>query len=248
MTRRRWRWVGLLCCWLLLPAMVRAETLTVAVASNLAPPLRELAARFEQEQGVKVALVVGSSGTLASQVTKHARVDLFLAADAAGPAKLQKGGQCAAPFPYATGELVLWILQDLEPAIDWQAALRVHGRERIAIANPANAPYGAAAQDVLVKAGLWDGVAGRILYAQHAGQAFQFAYQGNAGLALVPLSYALSEKGREGVYYSVPEAPPIVQHGCVVRRSKKKALAERFRQFLAGEAGRAVLERYGYGL
>ena len=248
MGKQGWRWLVMFCCGLLLPTTAGAGTLTVAADSSFALPLKELATRFEREQGIRVAMVVEAGNALAARIAKRGGYDLFLAADVAGPARLRKSGLCEEPFPYATGELVLWISQDLEPATDWQAALRVHGRERLAIANPSNASCGLAAREALVKAGLWEGVANRVVYAQNAGQAFQFAYQGSAGLALVPLSYALSEKGREGVHYAVPEAAPLAQHGCVVRRSKKKGLAERFRQFLAGEAGRAVLERYGYGL
>jgi len=246
MDKKKWQWMWLLCCLLALPALVQAETLTVAAASNFAMPLQELAARFEKEQGVTVKVVTGASGSLATQIAKRAQYDLFLAADAAGPAKLKRNGQCGEPFAYATGELVLWIFQDLQPAVDWQAAVRSHRGERIALANPATAPYGAAGRDALTKAGLWDGLGGRLVYAQSVGQAFQLAYQGSAELALVSLSYALSGQGREGVYYSVPEATPLEQYGCVPRRSKNKKLAERFRQFLFGEAGQAVLRKYGY--
>ena len=242
----RWLWLGVLFCCVWLPPGARGETLTVATASNFVLPLQKLAARFEQEQGVKVVVVSGSSGNLAAQIAKRAPYDLFLAADTAGPARLHRAGRCGEPFPYATGELVLWIAQDLEPAVDWQGALRGHRGERLAVANPANAPYGAAARDVLVKAELWEQMRDRLIYAQNVGQAFQLAYQGSAELAMVSLSYALSGKGREGVYYSIPEAPLLVQHGCVVRRSKHKKLAERFRQFLAGETGRAMMQKYGY--
>jgi len=228
------------------PVVARAETMTVAAASNLAVPLRELAARFEKEQGVTVKMVTGSNGSLVAQIAKHAPYDLFLAADGAGPARLKRAGQCGEPFPYATGELVLWISQDLNPAIDWQGAVRSHWGERIAIANPASAPYGMAAREALVKAGLWERVTNRLVYAQNVGQAFQFAYQGSAELAMVSVSFALSDKGREGVYYAVPEAAPVEQYGCVMRRGKNKKIAERFRQFLLGETGQAVLRKYGY--
>lgn len=244
MQKRDWLWLTILFCGLALPA--GAETLTVAAASNLTVPLQEVAAQFEREQGVTVKVVAGSSGALAKQIARRAAYDLFLAADAAGPAKLQRAKQCDAPFPYATGELVLWISQDLQPAIDWQGAVRSRSGSRIAVANPANSPYGMAARDALVKAGLWEGVANRLIYAQNVGQAFQFAYQGSAELALVSLSFALSDRGREGVYYTVSEAAPLIQQGCVVRRSKKKKLAEQFRQFLAGETGWAVMQKYGY--
>lgn len=233
-------------CWGGWSGTAQGETLTVAAASNFAAPLQELAAQFEREQGVKVAVILSSTGKLSAQIAHGAPFDLFLAADAEGPAKLHRAKSCGEPFAYATGELVLWLSQDLQPAMDWQGALRTHGSGRIAIANPAIAPYGAAARDALRKAGLWDRVAGRLVYAQNVGQAFQFGYQGSVDLAFVALSAALSDKGREGVYYSVPEATAIVQQGCVVRRSKKKKLAERFRLFLTGEAGRSVLKRHGY--
>ena len=48
----------------------------------------------------------------------------------------------------------------------------------------------------------------------------------------------------------VPEAlyPRIEQSGIVLARAKDPALARAFLAFLAGEKGRAILAKYGYGL
>ncbi len=52
--------------------------------------------------------------------------------------------------------------------------------KKIAIANPVGAPYGEAAVDVLKKHGLYDKVAGKIVWGENISQAAQFAFTGNA--------------------------------------------------------------------
>ena len=56
----------------------------------------------------------------------------------------------------------------------------------IAIANPANAPYGKAAQQALVSWGLWYQALPKLVMAESASQAAQFLFQGAAQAAFIP--------------------------------------------------------------
>ena len=53
--------------------------LTVFAAADLAFALRDLVPRFEKAVGVKVALVLGSTGNLARQIEHGAPADIFFA-------------------------------------------------------------------------------------------------------------------------------------------------------------------------
>ena len=98
---------------------VKADSITVAVASNFTAPANDLATAFEKETGHSVRLTFGSSGKLLAQVTHGAPFDVFLSADQAKPLKLEEES-LAVPgtrFTYALGTLALWTASDT-PARD----------------------------------------------------------------------------------------------------------------------------------
>src|SRR5437764_14995302 len=58
-------------------------SLTVFAAADLAFAFREIVPRFEKALGVRVTLVLGSTGQLAQQIEHGAPADVFFAADQA---------------------------------------------------------------------------------------------------------------------------------------------------------------------
>src|SRR5258708_27397636 len=71
---------------------------------------------------------------------------------------------------------------------------------KIAIANPAHAPYGRAAVAALQKAGIYEQVRAKLVYGENISQAAQFVQSGNAQAGIVALSLAgfPSVKGGKG--------------------------------------------------
>ena len=220
----------------------------VAVASNFTGAMEKIAAVYENERGGEVRTVYSSTGKLYAQIRMGAPYDIFLAADSRRPELLAEEGWCEEPFVYATGEAVLWTKnKSLNDEKSWQAALTAAGAAKIAISAPEIAPYGAAAISALTETGAIKKVKDKLVYGQNVAQAFQYAYHGSAGLGFTALSLARSGKGLEGKYWPIPEAPPIIQKGCVVAKKgeKAKAIAAFLKFFRSGEA-RAVLEDFGY--
>ena len=77
-----------------------------------------------------------------------------------------------------------------------------------------------------------------------AASAFQFAFHGSADLGFIALSLALSDKGKQGVYWMIPDAEEVVQKGCVVKRTKNSVAA--FLAFFEQESTRSILNEFGY--
>ena len=96
---------------------VYAEEIVVAVASNFAAPMTEIAEAFEGESGHELVLSTGSSGRFYAQVRNGAPYQVFLSADQQTPAKLEADGMTVAGsrFTYAVGRLVLWRPEGLSP-------------------------------------------------------------------------------------------------------------------------------------
>ena len=216
--------------------------IVVAAASDLAPLEGRMRALVN---GAPVRFVFGSSGQLASQIRAGAPYDVYMSASLDFVRELEKEGRLVVGTAraYARGRLALYSKDGKLTGLDGLASARA-----IAIANPAHAPYGVAARQVLRGRADWTAIEGKIVYAENVRQALQFAESGNADAALVAWSLV---KGRPGaVLLAEGLHGPIVQGLGVVRG--KAADAERTAQamgFIAammGAAGQAMLAQAGF--
>lgn len=243
---------ALLIAGLSLSTPLSAAELNVAVAANFTAPMQKIAAAFEKETGHKLALSFGSTGKFYAQIRNGAPFEVLFAADQETPARLEQEGQGVAGtrFTYATGKLVLWSKQ---PGLidDKGEVLRTGSFERLALADPKLAPYGAAAMQTLNQLGLADALAGKLVQGESIGQAYQFVATRNAPLGFVALSQVYAE-GRltEGSAWMVPEAlyTPIRQDALILATGRDNAAAADLMRYLQGEAAQAVIRSYGYGL
>jgi molybdate transport system substrate-binding protein len=231
------------------------KPLTIAAAANLKTAAEELKKAFEAESpGVEVALTFGASGTFFAQIQNGAPFDVFLSADREYPAKViaAKLGAAADEKIYALGKLVAWLppgsTLDLEKK--GLAALAEPGVKKIAIANPAVAPFGRATEWAFKSAGVHDAVKEKLVLGTSVAQTAQFATTGAADVAFLPHSLTFGKELAGGKVIFVPDAlyPKIEQSGIVLGTAKDPALARAFLAFLTGEKGRAILAKYGYGL
>lgn len=224
-----------------------AEGLRIAVAANFLQAAKELTRDFEKQTGIKVEATFASSGSLYAQIVSGAPYDLFLSADKERPARLHREGNADKPFVYARGRVVLWSARkEFCRTEEWRQALADPAIRKIAIANPETAPYGAAARAALQKAGLWDSDPGKRVIAQDIAQAFQYASTEALDCAFCAFSSVVSEQGKKGCHYEVPEAPEIVQSACIVKQTKDRTGAERLAAFLISAPAAAIKLKYGY--
>ena len=237
---------SVLCC-----ISVRAETITIAVASNFAIPMRELAASFEQATGHEVRTSIASTGVLYAAIANGARYDALLAADEERPRQLELNGLTVpgSRFTYAIGRLELWSVDPELTGEDCRALLDELHTRRLAIANPVTAPYGTAARTFLENAGLWERVEGNVVYGQNIAQALQFVVTRNASLGLI--ARALTQDSRlpdPSCRWSVPAAmhEPIVQQAVLLEAGPSHEAAQAFLDFLRSEAGREIIQSGGY--
>lgn len=230
-------------------------TIAVAVAANLKEAAEALRQAFESERpGVEVALTFGASGTFFSQLQNGAPYDLFLSADRDYPARLIAAGLAAAGDErvYAFGKLVAWLPPGSPLDLERRglAALADPGVKRIAMANPAVAPFGRATEAAFKAAGVQDAVRQKLVLGTSVAQVAQFATTGAADVAFLPRSLTFAKALEGGRVIAVPEAlyPRIEQSGVVLSAARAPALARAFLASLTAEKGRAILARYGYGL
>lgn len=233
----------------LMNAQATADQLRVAVASNFIPPARALGELYEQQTGHRVILIPGSTGKHYAQIVQGAPFQAFLAADAERPRLLESRGLMVAGsrFTYAQGKLVLWSPET--GLVDSEGEVLKHGDFRhLALANPRLAPYGEAAQAVLVARNLWQPLQEKMVRGESIGQAYQFVASGNAELGFVAYSQVyLPGRPFQGSAWQIPVElyPPIEQQAVLLEDT---AAARGFLEFVASAEGRQLIKEFGYGI
>jgi molybdate transport system substrate-binding protein len=213
----------------------------VAAAADLAPVERALVEAFRQATRHEVRFALGSSGMLARQIQNGAPYDAYLSANQEYVTELAAAGRLvpASVVTYAFGRLGLWSKNSSIRSLRDLRRVR-----HVALANPAHAPYGQAARELLEKQGLWKALSRKIVYGENVRQAFQFAESGNADAAVTAWSLV---HDRGGVLLEEAHTP-IRQAGGVVAASPRRAAAARFLLFLLSAEGRKILAQSGFTL
>lgn len=250
------------------PPDSRRVVVPVAVAASMREPFEEIAAEFEATHPHADARASYlSSGAAVQQILAGAPFQLFVSADTAYPASLQRAGRTVpgSYLVYARGSLALWLPNRVAREVDIgrhmeadplsshaAAPLHPHANggslipesvRRIAIANPDLAPYGRAASEALETMGVSNLA---VVHGEDAAQASQIALAA-ADAALLPISLATLGAMREaGVIVPLPEGmhQPVLHAAVALEGAGENAIA--LLRFLASDHARAVLARYGF--
>jgi molybdate transport system substrate-binding protein len=230
-----------------------SRTVHVAAASDLKFALDEIVRELQAaEPGLSVQPTYGSSGSFFAQIQGGAPFDVFLSADVEYTRRLTTDGLTVpgSEFVYGVGRIVLWVPRD--SALDvgrGLALLRDPAVRKIAIANPRHAPYGRAAVAALEAAGLSLEVTPKLVLGENVAQAAQFVQSGAADAGIIALSLALgAPMTAAGRYAEIPASshPPLTQGGVILKSAQEPSAAARFRDFMTGPQGRAILKRHGF--
>jgi molybdate transport system substrate-binding protein len=224
-----------------------AEETQVAVAANFTEPAKEIAAAFKTATGHTATLSFGASGQFYTQIAKGAPYEVFLSADAERPQKAEQDGLgvTGSRFTYAIGRLVLY--SKTPGLVDAKGAVLLSGKfEKLAIADPATAPYGLAAVQTLQKLGIYDQLKPKIVTGNSIAQAYQFVQTGAAEIGFVAYSQVINESG--GSHWLTPAADhaPIEQQAILLRTGEKNPAAKAFLTYLKSPQAVAIIKRYGY--
>jgi molybdate transport system substrate-binding protein len=221
--------------------------LRIAAASDLQLALPKLVDRFQASTGTKASLTFGASGQLAEQIKQGAPFDVFLSANETFVLDLAAGGSIKpdSVHRYARGSLVLAVYRAAAGKVQSLADLKRPEIKKIALADPAIAPYGKAGKQALESAGLWEEVHSKIVIAGSVRQALHYVQNGDAEAALVGRAIG-----------NVPEIrlvevdnqlyDPIIQALGIVAASGRGADAEKFVRFVLDPEGQGILKDFGF--
>ena len=235
---------------LALSAAAQAEVVQIAVAANFTAPARALAEIFARTTGHEAKLSFGATGAFYTQIKNGAPFDILLAADDERPIRLEKEGDTVpgSRFTYAVGQLVLW---SAKPGfVDGEGAVLKGGNfNKIAVANPKLAPYGAAAVETMDKLGLAAALTPKLVTGESIGQTYNFIATGNAELGFVALAQVLDGgKLKSGSMWVVPAKyhAPIIQDAVILKRAAANPAAKAWMALMRSPKTQDFIRSYGY--
>ena len=235
-------WVGLLAC------SAPTSDLRIGVAASVYPAMLALQAEYEAQTGQRLALLVQASGQLTAQIEQGLDLDVFVSADTSYPHYLyQKGHAAAPPICYAQGQLALWVAPHLGQPQDW-TILNAPQLERLALANPAVAPYGVLAVQALKEAGHaseqgW-------VYGESVAQVNHYMATKSVDAALTAASSLVDTTQFDPQQYWIIPTHHLAQSLILIQPKDRpvKDQAHAFYAFLQSPKAQHIWQTYGYRL
>lgn len=225
------------------------QKVLIAAAADLRYAMDSLVATYKRmHPDVRIEVTYGSSGNFYEQIQNGGPYDLFFSADMDYVVKLKAQGKVNGNVVrYATGHLVLWS-RSFDPALKQMQLLTDPGVKKIAIANPAHAPYGKRAVESLQYYKLYDQVQDKLVMGENISQTAQFAATGAADVGLIALSLALSPNMKDGRFWRVPEeSHGLLEQGyALLQHGAENTTARNFSVWVTTPGAKAVLTRFGF--
>lgn len=216
----------------------------VAVASNFARTAESLAKEFEGLGNPKLSLLFGSTGKHTAQIENGLPVDLLLAADSVRPAYLEKKKLSVenTRATYAIGRLAVWFPEgSIQSLTAFERVLDDVGF--VAVANPALAPYGSAAMQLIDRLKNNQSISEKIVMGENIAQTFQYVKTRNVEIGLLAYSQVLTLPKEQ--WWLVPHwfHEPITQQMVILRDSPG---VRAFYEFVLSPKGMAITQKHGY--
>src|SRR5438552_4430085 len=248
------RWTAMaagVCVALALPAGAQGRgsnrQVVVSAAVSLTDVLQQLAPIYQARTGDRVVLNLGSSNTLARQITFGAGVDLFISADEAQMNAVAAQIDPATRVDLLSNQLAIAVPDDRPRAMASARDLLDPAVRRIAIGDPAAVPAGVYARQYLQTIGIWSDLAMKMVPSGSVRLALSAVESGAADAAIVyHTDIATSAHAREALIIPAAGGPRIVYPAALVRAGKNPDGGRRMLAFLRTPDAIAVFTRAGF--
>ena len=235
----------------------KQQRILIAAASDVSYALDLMIANYFKETGQAVKVSYGSSGNFYQQIMQGGDYDILMMADEQYIFRLSEQRKTLDQgVVYGQGRLVLFIPKPilekwpnlLSPnLLEFGNALKDGRIRSLAIANPAHAPYGVAAEQALKSAQLWEIAVPKLILGENASQATQFAISGSVQGGLIPLALAKhSTVQQKGGYVLIPPSThlPLIQRMALTPAASRGA--KEFYVYLQTEKSQKIFKEFGF--
>jgi molybdate transport system substrate-binding protein len=226
------------------------QELTVSAASSLKAAFTEIGAAFDKVSNATTTFNFDASGTLQKQIEAGAPVDVF------GPAAMKQMNALvegkfvdqAAVKVFASNEIVVVVPANSTLSIASFEDLTKADVKKVSYGDPAAAPHGVAAEEILTTLKIMDQVKPKVIYAANVSQALEYVTSGevDAGIIFSTEAKSAGDKVKIVATSDASWHSKIAYPVGIVGASKNKELAQKFVEFVTGPEGQAILQKYGF--
>jgi len=230
-----------------------ADKITVFAAADLRFALDEVKSEFlKQNPKDELEMIYGSSGKGLRQIENGAPYDIYFSANMEFVQKLYKQGDVTTkPKLYAIGRVVIWSKHNkFNPELgflnftqDWV--------QKIAIANPAHAPYGEKAKQALESMKMYKSIESKLVLGENISQTAGFVASQTADIGVIALSLALAPtiaQTDNDAYYLIDAKlhEPLMQGYGITKVGSTKPLSKTFFDFFQTKDVNSIMKKYGF--
>ncbi|WP_328800415.1 molybdate ABC transporter substrate-binding protein [Paenibacillus sp. LX16] len=226
--------------------------LVVSAAASLQDSLNTLKGQYEkQHPDIKLTFNYASSGTLQKQIEQGAPVDVFISAGMKQMKALTDASLVEKDNVLLQNKLVVVVPQDTTKSTNNKSItlsdLTGSSFLKLAVGEPATVPAGQYSKEALTKAGLWDKLEPKMVFAKDVRQVLNYVETGNADAGLVYLTDAKSSD-KTVIAMEVPERlhAPILYPEGIVKATKHSQEAGEFLDFLRTDEAMSVFSKDGF--
>jgi molybdate transport system substrate-binding protein len=242
-----WLVLGLCAALGSLPAS--AADIMVAAASSLTNAFQDIGKEYEKANpGFRVLFNFGASGQLLQQILRGAPVDVFASADAETMDRAERQNLIFrdSRANFAANKLLLITPGDSTLPLSSLSDLSAPAVKKIALGNPDSVPVGRYSKAAMEKAGVWESLLPKFVYAQNVRQSLDYVFRGEVEAGFVYATDAAVSPVKVRVVMEVPTEAPIVYPIAAVKGYGSENRARSFIAFLRSEAGQKILDKYGF--
>jgi len=249
--RRGKAWTLAACLALMVPAVARADSVTVFAAASMANALAEIETGFEAASGHDLVISLAGSSALARQIQQGAPADVFISASPDWMDVIEQEGliEQASRFDLLGNSLVLIAHGADAPPVDIGTGFALSpllGEGRLAMALVDAVPAGIYGKAALEALGLWSDVAPKVVQTDNVRAALALVALGEVAFGIVYATDAAAEDDVTVVgTFPADSHPPIIYSAAALANRNGPAEAA-FLDYLRGAEARTAFERQGF--
>jgi molybdate transport system substrate-binding protein len=222
----------------------------VSAAASLKNAFEEIGPLFEKNTGMQVSFNFGGSGLLQKQIEAGAPVDVFASAGEKQMNDLHTKGLIFSETKRSLAENTLVLITRMRSPLQLHSFSDLLKPEidRLAIGNPKTVPAGQYAEEALRHLNLWDRLQPRLIMAENVRQVLDYVVRGEVQAGIVYASDAPIARGKVAIAATAPEGSHerILYPIAIVKDTGFRRGAQQFINFVIGDTGLAILEKYGF--
>lgn len=219
----------------------------IYAAASLTDVLGGLAKEFEPIRGSHVVANYGASNTLAQQMHEGAAPGVFISASVEWADKLEGWGlvEPGSRVDLVSNSLVVIVPKDAKERPSKLEDLADAKFARIALADPVAVPAGKYAKAALEKAGVFEGLKGKVVAAQDVRTALAYVERGEAPVGIVYATDAAASAKVDVALRVDPTLHPKIVYPMVLVKGANRRARE-LHEFLKSEKAWPAFEKAGF--